>query len=85
MELLIAFAIVSAILGVIITMVSRGASNVQRGSFNALAANQAFWIVTMLRDDISRSIGRIDLGSADGKTWSGGNELKIIIDGGTAI
>ncbi len=85
MELLIAFAIVSAILGVIITMVSRGASNVQRESFNALAANQAFWIVTMLRDDISRSIGRIDLGSDDGKTWSGGNELKIIIDGGTAI
>ncbi len=84
-ELIIAFAIVSAILGVIITMVSRGASNVQRGSFNALAANQAFWIVTMLRDDISRSISRIDLGSEEDKTWTGGSELKIIIDGGTAF
>ena len=84
MELLIAFAIVSAIFGVIITMVSRGASNVSRGSFNALSANQACWIVTMLRDDISRSIGQIDLSSYEDKTWTGESELKIVIDGGTA-
>ena len=59
-EILICFAILSVVLGIIIIMLSRGATNVKRSSFNALAANQAFWIVSVIRSDISRSIGDIE-------------------------
>lgn len=83
-EILICFAILSGILGVIIIMMSRGATNVKRGSFNALAANQAFWIVSVIRSDISRSNGGI-VAELDGEnTWNGDTEFKVNIEGGTA-
>ena len=83
-EILICFAILSVILGIIIVMMSRGATNVKRGSFNALAANQAFWIVSVIRSDISRSIGSIDAELDAENTWNGDTEFKINIEGGTA-
>ena len=82
-ELLIGFAILSGIMGIIIVMMSRGATNVKRGSFHALAANQAFWIVSVIRSDISRSIGRIEVEFDAENTWNGDTEFKINIEGGT--
>ena len=45
-ELIIAIVIVVMVMGIVLIMMTRGASNVQKGSFNALAANQAFWIIS---------------------------------------
>ena len=83
-EILICFAILSGILGIILVMMSRGATNVKRGSFNALAANQAFWIVSVIRSDISRSIGSIEVELDGENTWKGDTEFKVNIEGGTA-
>ncbi len=83
-EILICFAILSVVLGIIIVMMSRGATNVKRGSFNALAANQAFWIVSVIRSDISRSIGDIEVELDGENTWNGDTEFKVNIEGGTA-
>ena len=83
-EILICFAILSGILGVIMVMMTRGATNVKRGSFNALAANQAFWIVSVIRSDISRSNGGIVAELDEENTWKGDTEFKVNIEGGTA-
>ncbi|MBR4569771.1 MAG: hypothetical protein IKO19_03800 [Candidatus Riflebacteria bacterium] len=83
-EILICFAILSGILGIIIVMMSRGATNVKRGSFNALAANQAFWIVSVIRSDISRSNGNISVELDGENTWNGDTEFKVTLEGGTA-
>lgn len=83
-EILICFAILSGILGVIMVMMTRGATNVKRGSFNALAANQAFWIVSVIRSDISRSNGGIVAELDEENTWKGDTEFKLNIEGGTA-
>ena len=82
-ELLVVFAILFVIVGIIILTMTRGASNVQKGSFNALAANQAFWIVSVIRSDISRSIGSIEVEFDSENTWKGDTEFKINIEGGT--
>ena len=81
-EILICFAILSVVLGIIIIMMSRGATNVKRGSFNALAANQAFWIVSVIRSDISRSIGDIEAELDGENTWNGDTEFKVNVEGG---
>ena len=83
-EILICFAILSGILGVIMVMMTRGATNVKRGSFNALAANQAFWIVSVIRSDISRSNVGIVAELDEENTWKGDTEFKLNIEGGTA-
>ncbi|HNX74546.1 MAG TPA: prepilin-type N-terminal cleavage/methylation domain-containing protein [Candidatus Rifleibacterium sp.] len=77
-ELLISLGIVTLIAGGVIVAMSRGASNVHRGSFNAQAANQAAWIVTMMRNDIARSdTSKIVFKPESGDTWKGKTEFKI--------
>ncbi len=83
-EILVCLAILTGIIGVVITMMSRGASNVQKGSFNALAANQAFWIVSVMRNDIVRSISAPQISASDNSVWNGDTEFKVNIQGGTA-
>lgn len=79
-ELLISVGIVTLIAGGVIVAMSRGASNVHRGSFNALAANQASWIVTIMRSDIARSdASKIILEPESGKVWKGSTEFKILL------
>ncbi|EKD83922.1 MAG: hypothetical protein ACD_39C00371G0003, partial [uncultured bacterium] len=48
-EMLVAVGIVVVIAGGVIIAMTRGASNVHRGSFTAVAANQAAWIVSFMR------------------------------------
>ncbi len=82
-EIMVCLAIFSVIIGIVITIMNSGASNVHKGSFNALAANQALWIVSVMRNDIERSIGDITLeGSND--TWNGDKEFKVPLEGGEA-
>ena len=82
-EILVCLAIFSVIIGIVITIMNSGASNVQKGSFNALAANQALWIVTVMRNDIEKSVDDIIFdGSSD--TWNGEKELNVPIEGGMA-
>lgn len=76
-------AILSGIIGIVITIMNRGASNVQKGSFNVLAANQAFWIVSVIRSDIARSIDKINF-NGDGGVWKGGSTFEVDIEGGKA-
>lgn len=52
-EILIAIAILSMIGTAAIVMLSRGTSNVARGSFNTMAANQAALIAYYIRSDLS--------------------------------
>lgn len=82
-EILICMGILALIIGIIITTMSRGASNVQKGSFNALAANQAFWIVSVLRSDISKAINDVTFSSSD-EGWNGDSEIEVLIEGGKA-
>ena len=82
-EILVCLAIFSVIIGVVITVMNSGATNVHKGSFNALAANQALWIVTVMRNDIEKSVGDIYFESSD-NTWNGDKELKVPIEGGVA-
>ena len=82
-EILICMGILAVIIGIIITTMSRGASNVQKGSFNALAANQAFWIVSVMRNDISKAINEVSFSNSD-EGWNGDNEIEVIIEGGKA-
>lgn len=84
-EILVCLAILSGIIGVIISMMTRGASNVQKGSFTALAANQSSWIVSVIRNDIARSdVNRISFSGDEGNIWKGESEFKVAIEGGTA-
>lgn len=77
-ELIVAAGIVVVIAGGIIIAMSRGASNVHRGSFNAVAANQAAWIVSVMRNDIARSdIFRIEFEPETGNTWKGTTNFKV--------
>lgn len=81
-ELLISVGIFTMIAGGVIIAMSRGASNVARGSFNALAANQASWIVTIMRNDIARSDGeKIVFKPEAGDTWKGKTEFKVGMPG----
>ncbi len=84
-ELLVGIAILSVIIGIVITMMTRGASNVQKGSFTALAANQAAWICSVIRNDMARSdISNIEFEGDEGKIWSGNSTFKVAVEGGTA-
>ena len=83
-ELVIAIIIVVMVMGIVFIMMSRGASNVQKGSFNALAANQAFWIISTIRDDFAHSdLGHI-LFEASDNTWKGTTKFEVYIEGGKA-
>lgn len=81
-ELLVCLAILSSFIAVVVTMMTRGASNVQRGSFNALAANQAFWIVSVMRNDITRAVEDIIFEPSDNNEWKGNTDFKVHIEGG---
>ena len=84
-EILICLAIVSGIIGTIISMMSRGASNVQKGSFSALAANQACWIVSVIRNDIARSDeSRINMETNGDEGWTGDTDFYVTFEGGRA-
>ncbi len=79
-ELLISLGIVALIAGGVIIAMSRGASNVHRGSFNALAANQASWIVSIMRSDIARAdSAKIVFKTDDGEEWSGKGEFRVVL------
>ncbi len=85
-EMLVAVGIVAVIAGGVIIAITRGASNVHRGSFNAVAANQAAWIVSLMRNDIARSdINRIVFVPESGKTWKGTTEFKVQTHGGKVV
>lgn len=57
-ELLVGIVIVNMIAGAALYMMTRGASNVKKGNFNAIAANQAAWIIASLKEDISRAYNK---------------------------
>lgn len=79
-ELLISVAIVTLIAGAVIVAMTQGASNVHRGSYNALAANQASWIVMIMRNDIARSdASRITFKPESGNLWRGKTEFKVLL------
>lgn len=80
-ELLISVGIFTMIAGGVIIAMSRGASNVARGSFNALAANQASWIVTIMRNDIARSDTQKIVFKPEGSAWKGKTEFKVGLAG----
>lgn len=84
-ELLVAIAILSVVIGVAIIFMTRGASNVQKGSFNALAANQAAWICSIIRNDMAKSdVSKIELDCDTDEPWDGSKSFKVIMEGGTA-
>ncbi|MBU1107057.1 MAG: prepilin-type N-terminal cleavage/methylation domain-containing protein [Candidatus Riflebacteria bacterium] len=92
MEMLIAMGIVVVIAGGVIIAMTRGASNVHRGSFNAVAANQAAWIVSLMRGDIARSnydvkpeYNRIFFVPEIGNVWKGTTEFKVQTHGGRFV
>jgi type II secretory pathway component PulJ len=85
-ELLISVGIFALIGGGVIIAMSRGASNVHRGSFNATASNQAAWIISMMRRDIARSdFRRIKFTPDSGTKWQGSGEFSLLVNGGEKI
>lgn len=85
-EMLISVGIVTLIAGGVIITMSRGASNVHRGSFNALAANQASWIVAIMRSDLARSdASRVKFLPDSGNAWTGSNEFSLMTDTGKKV
>lgn len=85
-ELLISIGIFAIIAGGVIIAMSRGASNVHLGSFNATASNQAAWIVSLMRRDIARShIGKITFEADAGSKWTGTGKFIVETAGGEKI
>ncbi|GAB4271985.1 MAG: hypothetical protein Kow0029_10190 [Candidatus Rifleibacteriota bacterium] len=85
-ELLISISIVVVIAGGIIIAMSRGATNVHRGSFNATASNQASWIVTIMRRDIARSdMDKISFKPDSGTKWTGSGEFTVDLNSGEKV
>ncbi|MFZ5949117.1 MAG: type II secretion system protein [Candidatus Rifleibacteriota bacterium] len=85
-ELLVSIGIVAVIAGGVIITMSRGASNVHRGSFNATASNQAAWIVTLIRRDIARSqADKITFKPDSGKKWTGSGQFALETSSGEKI
>lgn len=85
-ELLISIGIFTLIAGGVIIAMSRGASNVHRGSFNATASNQAAWIVTILRRDIARSdASKIKFKPDSGLKWTGSGEFSLLLNNGEKV
>eukprot|EP01156_Anaeramoeba_ignava_P015055 Anaeramoba_ignava/a611396_6.p1 GENE.a611396_6~~a611396_6.p1 ORF type:complete len:185 (-),score=12.36 a611396_6:404-958(-) len=85
-ELLISFGIIAIISGGVILAMTRGSSNVHRGSFIAQASNQAGWIVAVMRKDIARStVGKLQLDLDKKNKWAGKTPIKIILRSGTVI
>ena len=85
-ELLISFGIIAIISGGVILAMTRGASNVHRGSFTAQASNQAAWIVAVMRKDIARSsFGKLNLKLDKNNKWTGKTPIKITLRSGKVI
>lgn len=84
-EILICVAVFSLLGTVSMIMMSRGASNVARGSFNTIASNQAAFIISLIRSDISRSnINNIEFtGTSD--SWDGSGEFKVVYASNQAL
>lgn len=78
-ELVISVAIIAIIATSVIVMMTRGASNVQKGSHIAQASSQAAWLVSTVRRDMTNS--RFDRISCDSK-WTGTTPLKIKLNDG---
>lgn len=79
-ELLISLGIVTLIAGGVIIAMSRGAANVHRGSFNALAANQAAWIIAIMRNDMARAdSSKIVFKTDADEKWAGKSEFKVLL------
>lgn len=77
-ELLVGLVIISSIMGLALVMMTMGSKNVQKGSFNALASNQAYWISTLIREDIARADKEnIKFPSADSNIWDGVGNFEI--------
>lgn len=85
-ELLISIGIVAVIGGGVIIAMTRGASNVHRGSFNATASNQASWIITIMRRDIARSnAAKIVFKPDSGSKWMGSGDFKVELNNGSKV
>jgi len=85
-ELLISMGIVTLIAGSVLIAMTRGASNVHRGSFNALASNQASWIIALMRSDLARSdVSRVKFIPDAGNEWKGGGEFTVLTDSGRKV
>lgn len=81
-ELVISIAIIAIIATSVIVMMTRGASNVQRGSYVAQASSQAAWLVSTIRHDMTNS--RFDRISCSPK-WTGNTPLKIKLNDGKSV
>ncbi len=85
-ELLISIGIVTLIAGGVIIAMTRGASNVHRGSFNVVSANQSAWIVSIMRNDIARSdAARVVFSPDAGSKWKGTSDFSIMTNEGTRV
>lgn len=81
-ELVISIAIIAIIATSVVVMMSRGASNVQKGSHIAQASSQAAWLVSTIRHDMANS--RFDRISCNSK-WNGSSPLKIKLNDGHSV
>lgn len=85
-ELLISIGIFAVIAGGVIIAMSRGAANVHHGSFNATAANQAAWIITLMRRDIARAnVNKISFQPDSGNKWTGSGKFEVVTGSGEKI
>lgn len=76
-EILIVVAIFSLLGTAGMIMMTRGASNVARGSFNTIASNQAAFIISLIRNDISRSNENNIKFTGSSDKWEGSGEFKV--------
>lgn len=77
-EILICVALFSLLGTVGMFFMSRGASNVARGSFNTIASNQAAFIISLIRSDVARSnLDNIEFGSSSDTWGEGDGEFKV--------
>lgn len=85
-ELLVSVGIVTLVAGGVLIFMSRGASNVHRGSFNALASNQASWIIALMRSDLARTDAtRVKFLPDAGSVWKGNGEFSVLTDSGKKV
>ena len=70
-EILVTMGIAAIVLAGVILAMSRGASNVQKGSFSVHAGNQIAWIAMWLRRDLSQCrLDTMKMGTGN-KKWDG--------------
>lgn len=78
-ELMVCTVIVGVIGTAIFLSMIQGSRNVLRGSFNAMAANQAAWITTHLRRDLARIVPNgLQFEPDDGTLWKGTGNFSIL-------